>query len=322
MPLFPNLKGLVADPVRQVLEQFNLSIESLKLGLAQTNATVAANAQSTSESVAAATEQTSSTVAAAQLVLGGSSSGLKQQANAIPTVNGKIAYVSTTSSITWYWDGTNGSSLLTIFWPDGSSTQVPPANLAITGLTSNTTYTFYPYFSVDLNSVLFVAVSGGVGSPAVAYTASSVAAASDQSLDGNTPLVSSPLTAATTSSGSGGGSGGGNGGACVAEFTLVEPLSLNSAGLLFSFSDAQEWIDIRTPHRRLVAVPNHLVFTDTRKMMMKELAVGYDVVTQDGLERIVRIDRLFRPWRKKQVFCKVGHLYWANGALSHNGKTL
>lgn len=321
MPLFPNLKGVVPDQVRQVLEQFNLSIESLKLGLASTNGNVA-SVQANTQALASATEQAVATLPAAQLLAGGSSTGLKQQANAVPTVNGTIAYVSTASSITWYWDGTNGSSLLTIFWPDGSSTQVPPANLAITGLSASTTYTFYPYFSVDLNSILFAQVAGGLGTPPAAYSGSTMAAATVQSLDGNASILASPLTAATTSSGSGGGSGGGNGGSCVADFTLVQPLSLNSEGLICTFTDAQEWIDIRTAHRRLVAVPNHLIFTDTRKMMMKELAVGYDIVTKDGLEQVTRIDRILHPWRKKQVFCKVGHLYWANGALSHNRKPL
>lgn len=320
MVLIPsNLRGKIPLEAATAIEQLQESVRNLAAQLNQTNAQVT-NTQTNQTSLAATVDQALSTLPASSLLSAGSSSGLKAQGNAVPTVNGKFAYVSTTSSITWYWDGTNGSSLLTIYWPDGTSTAVPPANLAITGLSSNTAYTFYPYFNVDLNSVGFVQVSGGVGTPAAAYTASSLAAAAAQSADGNTPMVAAPLTASTTSSGSGGGSGGGNGGACVAEFILVEPLSLRSE-IICSYMDASEWVDVQTAHRRLVAVPNHLVYTDQCKMRVKELAVGFDIITRDGLERITKLRSFLQRARKKQVFCRKGHLYWANGVLSHNGKT-
>lgn len=295
-------------------------MKSVRAALGAQSASIE-QAKKSIESNAAAVSKALAAVPAYDLLSAGISTAVKTQASILPVVNGKFAYTSDTSHITWYWDGTNGSQVLTIFWPDGSLTQVPPSSLAISGLSASTTYTFYPYFNVDMNSLLFAQVAGGVGSPAAAYTGSTLAASVAQSLDRNTPLVSAPLTAATTSSGSGGGSGGGNGGACVAEFILVEPLSL-SPSLQCCYAPAGEWIDARTAHRRLVAVPNHMVYSDERKLPMKELAPGMEVITKDGLERITEVRFMAFQGRKKIVSCPEGNLYWANGMLSHNSKTL
>src|SRR6185437_2327148 len=57
-----------------------------------------------------------------------------------------FAYTSTTTSITWYWDGTNGSSNITIYRADKTTTGPLSGSQTITGLSSGTTYNFYPYY--------------------------------------------------------------------------------------------------------------------------------------------------------------------------------
>src|SRR4051812_8570051 len=48
-----------------------------------------------------------------------------------------FAYVSTDTSITWYWDGTNGSKVIVIHRADGSNFTVPTtgSGLTVSGLT-------------------------------------------------------------------------------------------------------------------------------------------------------------------------------------------
>jgi len=111
-------------------------------------------------------------------------------------------------------------------------------SVTITGLTSGTTYYFYPYFD-DANppaafttnffdsggqsyyyqtyfgGISFVgasAVTGGLGTPAIAYLVNTGAAVVVMGRNDHVPLGSAAVSAATTSSGSGGGSGGGQGG--------------------------------------------------------------------------------------------------------------
>ncbi len=156
---------------------------------------------------------------------------------------GAMAYVSTTSSITWYWDGTHGSTQLTIYRATMPPSNLPnqvesetvlPSNLAVNGLTASTSYYFFPYISE--NTIPYPAYTpqiswvdgaqaggGASGSPNIAFAGSrNQAAAQFSSRNDNIPIATNPVATATTSSGSGGGSGGGNNSGCPRGDMFVE----------------------------------------------------------------------------------------------------
>ena len=137
------------------------------------------------------------------------------------SITSTIAYTATTSSITFYWDGTNGSDPFTIYRDDGTSDgpHVLGSPYTISGLTAGTKYFFYPFWDEGQRKIYFAAVAGGVGSPPVAYTAQNLLAAQQQILRNRigcgTLLATTGVTIPTsgTSGGSGGtGGGGGSGG--------------------------------------------------------------------------------------------------------------
>lgn len=113
------------------------------------------------------------------------------------SISGSLTYASDTSSITWSWTS------LVIYRADGTQTSIPDGSQAFTGLTSSTTYFFYPAYIEATGQIVWY---GG------AQTAVSVPNASLQTGVGVIPLSLQVVSAATTSSGSGGGSGGGAGG--------------------------------------------------------------------------------------------------------------
>src|SRR5271170_6097957 len=139
-------------------------------------------------------------------------SGVLMRGSVPPAWSGTFTYASTTTSLTWTWSG------LMIFRADGTTTAIPNGSLAVTGLTTATTYYFYPYWDDTANALAWV--GGGAGSPANAQTAKTNLSAQQQSLQGLIPLSQGAIVAATTSSGTGGGSGGGSG-SCLRAGTMV-----------------------------------------------------------------------------------------------------
>jgi hypothetical protein len=139
-------------------------------------------------------------------------SGVLMRGSVPPTWSGAFTYASTTSSLTWSWSG------LAIYRADGTSTAIPNGSVAVTGLTTATTYYFYPYWDETANALAWV--PAGSGSPAYAQSAKTNAAAQQQALQGRIPLSQGAIAAATTSSGTGGGSGGGSG-SCLRAGTMV-----------------------------------------------------------------------------------------------------
>src|SRR6266404_3233662 len=226
-------------------------------------------------------EKAISTNAAFDSTVAGITSSHKIQGSILPIVVGKLAYTSNGTSITWFWDGTNGSSLLLLLWPDGSQTQVPPASLAITALAGSTTYIFYPYFDTVYGGIGFAAVAGGLGTPGVAYAASSTLAAAVTSLDTHAPISAVPLTAATTGGGAGGGSGGGSGGGCVSEGTEI--VALAGDALIYTMP-CEEWLEVSTlAGHRLRAVPQHRILSEEGFVELRRLRRGAGIVTLDGI---------------------------------------
>ena len=126
-----------------------------------------------------------------------------------------FSFTSTTTSITFTWASFN------LYRNDMTVQALPPSptgGIAITGLTANTAYYFYPYWD-ELAQQLSWA-TGGAGSPTYAFTAPSVTAAQVQNLVTNVPLSNGGIAITTPSSGSGGGSGGG--GNCFTGETKVK----------------------------------------------------------------------------------------------------
>ncbi len=134
-----------------------------------------------------------------------------------------ISVVMTTTTATFYWDGTNSSQPFQIFRDDASvfGPFITGSGLVCTGLTANTNYFFYPYFDETLQRIAFADVPGvSVGTPAIAFTAQNNLAAQQQILRGRIALgmlgnstgVTTPNAGSNTQKLGSGGSGTGIGG--------------------------------------------------------------------------------------------------------------
>jgi hypothetical protein len=316
------LKGKVSSEVEQAFIDVHTKIDVLNNTLTDLKQQMTALPTSAQlQQHAAKIEQAIATLPAFDATVAGVSSSHKQQASILPVVSGAFAYVSNGSSIVWYWDGTNGSFILTVNWPDRSVTQIPPSNQLVNGLVASTTYNFFPYFDVVQGGIFFAADAvAGVGVPPIAFpaAASILVPTGIQSQDNHVPLNLSNMQAATTAGGAGGGSGGGRFGGCVAEDTEIVPLN----GEMFSHVvPAEEWIEIRCLHgRRLRAVPAHRVFAEEGCIRMAHLKPGMKVVTREGLDFVSRVERIFEKGMRRLVWIPQGNLFWANSVLSHNIK--
>jgi hypothetical protein len=130
------------------------------------------------------------------------------------TYTGGLTYTSTTNSITWSWNlnASRTDSALSVNSYSGSQ--------AVTGLTSGTSYNFYPFID-EVKQIVTMVATGGVGSPTWAHSGTSVAWTQEQARGDHFPLSSNPMAAATTTTGTGGGGGGGTGGSCLRDDVLV-----------------------------------------------------------------------------------------------------
>lgn len=139
----------------------------------------------------------------------------------VSSITTSISFTTTTTSVTFFWDGTNGSKPFQVFRDDGTTfgPSIAGSAYTVTGLVASTTYYFYPYFDEATLTIKFVAIGGtSIGTPSIAFTAPSYVAAQQQILRGRIPLafqLASPgvtLPASGTGSGTGGSGGGGAGG--------------------------------------------------------------------------------------------------------------
>src|SRR6267142_3723626 len=237
-----------------------------------------------------------------------------------------FAFTSTANSITWYWDGTNGSTVIVLKRSD-SSTQVIPttgSGLTVTGLANATTYYFLPYWPPNNGSNIGW-VPRTNGSPKIAFVAADTTSINngnfyllEQSLQDREQLTSGFMTATTGSSG--GGGGGGGGGRCVIKGTSIVPLG----GIAFETEEQEErnWVWLKSDDgRELTCTHNHPLYReDSGRIEAAHLQIGDLVIMDNGMRSVVDMDQFTQSGTKVSVHMMEGHLFLANGWLSHNVK--
>jgi len=235
------------------------------------------------------------------------------------------------STATLYWDGTNSSRVLVIRRADGTTSTVPPNNITITGLTHDVQYEVLPFW-VPFNACGLGFSPGTVGTPLIAFasTDSDTTVAqgiANQSLAGREPLG----VISWTQPASGGTSGAGNPsdppsrqpGTCVRLGTHIEVLGSHGKSDVQEFIHPQEkWVHLETDHGLVLeCTPNHMLYHEEHgKMEAQLLKEGDNVITRFGVQMLVKSYPFIHGCSKVEVKMKFGHLFWANGFLSHNNK--
>lgn len=232
-------------------------------------------------------------------------------------VSGSFSWVSTDSGGTLYWDGTNTSQRLVIKRADNSLFTVPSGNKTITGLSANTTYTLYPFWPTN-GSCAIGFVIGNAGDPKICFTAPSADAGASQNLQDREAL--GVLTVTTGVSGSGIPTAPTSPITCVMVGTDIEPLG--DAGVRYEHLAQTEWVQIVVNCGwQLTATPNHIIYSDRKgQTQMRALEIGEYVITKIGVQSVVAKHEFERSCMKEAVHMERGHLFWANGILSHNIK--
>lgn len=256
-----------------------------------------------------------------------SSALLKKGGVSISGNTSGFAYASDGTSITWYWDGTHSSKVIVIHRADGSRFTVPTAGsgLTVSGLSLSTTYYFLPYWDVD-NLCNIGWVQGTVGSPQIAFVAADItdlvtsqANMVAQTLQTREALSGGYMSAATTAGapGGGGAGGGGAGGHCVMAGTMIEPLGGDYS---IKVLGNDEWVYLRSENgQELFCTASHPLYHAERgKIAADTLTKGDIVITNGGEQELEVVDWTRRKCSLWQVMMPAGHLYWANGFLSHN----
>lgn len=252
-----------------------------------------------------------------------------------PSTFTAFSYTATTTSITWSWTG------LTIYRADGTTTAVTNGSQAITGLSSNTQYFFYPYYDEALAAIGWVSASGS-GSPTYAYGTRTETQAQGQNLQARVPLANGPLVAFTTASGTGGGSGGGSG-ICLRVGMLVETekrgiqpienvelderLATRSGFTTvkaIKIMPADEFVRIVLEDGNAIQVtPTHeLELISGDHMAAAFLVLSDCIVTRKGAAQIRSLEMIREASRKVVITCSPDHQFFAGEKapeiLAHN----
>ena len=206
-PLDDSVHSSVKDAIRMLYQKHYQLLDAV--GQVARTAATPAQVNDALQNSAAKTQSFLTTIPGYNLFQAGSSSQLRQgQGSILPISSGSLQYDNSVANvIKWFFSG------LTLSWPDKTKTPIPDTTLAlpsviVSGL-APASYFFYPYYNIGLQMVLWALAPGGVGNPAVAYSASSVLAAQIQNQDGNVSLAIGGITGTATGGGGGGGSGGG-----------------------------------------------------------------------------------------------------------------
>lgn len=261
-------------------------------------------------------------------VLNLSNGSIKKIGGVPPSANNSgFAYTATDNSLTWYWDGTNGSSVLIINRSDGSRFTVPTSGsgLTVTGLSASTDYYFLPFWNTN-NLCNIGWVQGTLGTPQIAFTladttdpVNSPAYVMQQTLQGNEPLAG--FIKGTTAAGGGSGSGGGGGGPyCVMAGTDI--VTVGDLPYTIEVIPETEWVHLKIEDGRdLYCTFDHPLYHSKHgRVKAESLAEGDIILTDKGEQMITLTYFTRRVCSKHCVKMAQGHLYYANGFLSHNVK--
>lgn len=249
-----------------------------------------------------------------------------------PTTNRSgFAYTATDHSISWFWDNTNGSMRIVLHRADKSVFVIPitGSGLTISGLTASTTYNFLPFWS-PLQGCTVGWVLGTVGTPQIAFTVANTTdnviapqAIIQQNYQDREPITAGFMSAATAAgggSGGGGGGGGGTGGRCVMAGTDIE--TLGAIEYQCEVHPESNWLKITViDGRHLACTVDHPLFESTMgRIEAQQVHVGDLLIMDNGERAVASVEPLMRVCSKWEVKMPDGHLYWANGFLSHNQK--
>jgi hypothetical protein len=246
-----------------------------------------------------------------------------------PTYTGSLSYTSTTTSITWTW------SLSVLRTDLGLTTTSVSGSQAITGLSSSTTYYFYPY--LDENTLTLSMVAGGVGSPAWAQTAPSRTLTQAQNRSDRVAVSLTAITASTTSSGGGSGSGGGDG-SCVRQGTYVKE---KTRGIVLAetlkageriWSENETWLlmlhdaylaptdmfihnEFNCGQILDVTTTHPWTFRDGSTKKAPAITLLDEFVSTTGIAHVINIKLLKERGDKVVVRCEYPHVFWAATVL-------
>lgn len=238
-----------------------------------------------------------------------------------------FAYTSTANSIHWYWDGSNGSTIIQIRRADDSQEVVKGGDINITGLTGATTYYFYPFWTsnghYDVGWVI-----GHHGTPKIAFLSTELdgpdegpTAAAQQFTQDREQLTTGAMTALTGGGGSAGGGGDPTrGGACVMDGTDIQ--IWGDSPYHIEVLEEHEWIYIElNDGRNLTCTKDHpLYHTMHGRVEAKTVKAGQILLTDKGERMVTKIYSFIKPGIKKKVVMAEGHIFTANGLISHNTK--
>jgi hypothetical protein len=244
----------------------------------------------------------------------------KQGTNAQSVSEAGFAFTATSTSITLYWDGTNGSQVIVQRRSDHSRQVIPPGSITVSGLSPSTRYYFLPFW-VPANSCQVGWAHGTVGVPAIAFLdSSSLDAIQSQNFQDREPLSGSFMYADTPASGSGGGGTGGGGTRCVMQGTDIE--TLGDSPYSTQIIKCNDWwhICVEGGHS-LNCTPNHPLYTaQGNRIEAQDVKVGMRLTHKEGDLRVLESYAHRRACSKIHVVMETLHLFYANGFLSHNYK--
>lgn len=246
------------------------------------------------------------------------------------SVSGQFAYIAPAAgtSITWYWDGTGVSVPIVLHRSDGSNFTVPGGNIEVDGLSPSTTYYFLPFWNTT-NVCNVGWVPGTTGVPQIAFVLADTTGASanfyiiSQNMQNFEPLSGGFMSATTGNGATGGGGSGGDGGGfghCVMAGTEIE--ALDDLPYTIAVHSEFNWLHLTAKHgKSLFCTVDHPLYHATRgRVQAQDLQAGDNVITDRGEQEIIEVKSHRRKCSKHEVKMSEGHLYWANGFLSHNVK--
>jgi hypothetical protein len=244
----------------------------------------------------------------------------KQGANAVSVSEAGFAFTATSTSITLYWDGTNGSQVIVQRRSDHSRQVIPPGSITTTGLTPSTRYYFLPFWT-PANSCQIGWSVGTSGTPAIAFLSNTdLNALQEQNFQNREPLSGGYMYADTPASGSGGGGTGGGGTSCVMQGTDIETLGDSPYSTQIIKCDDWWHICVEGGHS-LNCTPDHPLYTSKgERIMAMDVRKGMILTHREGDLAVLESYSHRRACSKINVVMEKVHLFYANGFLSHNQK--